>query len=195
MAEELIDPLEGLSKPWKNFFGKFEEIDSMKVSDWKDVHVLAYICRKYENRFHRRFSVAIKGAPSKSPDMYMTKRIAPMLGTTSKKIVKEYIDWVFEFKLKKQPFRKIGFFLTQGFGNEFITYRNKQKTQWDRSTEVPASYKSIAKELGITINTYGDLAFIQMSLNNNTDTTSPYYVLIGNLELLGLDLNRLKGLK
>lgn len=198
MAEELEnDFLSGLSKPWQKFFAKFKEIDEdgFKVSEWKDVHVLAYICKKYEERFQRKFAVTIKGAPSKSPDMYMVKRIGAMLSTTNKRTVVEYIDWVFDNKIKKQPFRKIGFFLTQGFGNEFIEYRNKKKNEWDRSTEVPEVYKTIAKELGITINTYSDLAFIQMAANRSQETDSPYYVLLGNLELIGLDLDRLKGLK
>jgi hypothetical protein len=60
---------------------------------------------------------------------------------------------------------------------------------------VPEVYKTIAKELGININTYGDLAFIQMSVERNKDKESPHYVLLGNLELIGLDLVKLKGLK
>jgi hypothetical protein len=196
MAEELEnDPQAGLSKPWKKFFDKFNEINSIKVSEWKDVHILAYICDKYNKKFNRKFSVTIKGAPSKSPDMYMIKRIGAMLNTTNKRVVKEYIDWAFENKLKKTPFRKVGFFLTQGFGNEFIEYRNKKKNEWDRSSEVPEVFKTIARELGITINTYGDLAFIKMAVDRNNDPTSNHYVLLGNLELIGLDLNRLKGLK
>ncbi len=197
MAEELINPMEGLSKPWQKFFAKFDEIkdDNLKVSDWSDVHILAYICQKYEERFRRKFAVTIKGAPSKSPDIYMVKRIGAMLTTTNKRTVKDYVDWVFEYKLKKQPFRKVGFFLTPGFGNEFIDYRNRKKNSWDRSTEVPEMFKSIAKELGISINTYGDLAFIQMAAERNNDKNSPHYILLGNLEIIGLDLEKLKGLK
>lgn len=196
MAENIeMDPLAGLSKPWQKFFKRFEEINEIKVSEWKEVHILGYICKKYEEKFHRKFIVTIKGAPTKSPDIYMVKRISAMLSTTNKRTVKEYIDWAFDHKIKKQPFRKIGFFLTQGFGNEFLEYREKKKNDWDRSTQVPAIYKTIAEELGININTYGDLAFIQMAANRNNDKTTPHNVLLGNLELIGLDLNKLKVLK
>jgi len=67
---EIVDPLDGLSKPWQKFFKKFEEIDTIKVSEWKDVHVLAYICQRYEQQYGRKFAVTIKGAPTKSPDQH-----------------------------------------------------------------------------------------------------------------------------
>ena len=189
------NPLDGLTKPWQKFFKKFEEIETIKVSDWKEIHVLAYICKKYEQKFQRKFAVTIKGAPSKSPDMYIVKRIIAMLNTTSYKNIRDYIDWVFENKIKKQPFHKVGFFLTPGFVNEYSASVYKKNNEWDRSTTVPDIYKNIAKELNINVNTYGDLAFMQMSIIRNNDTSSNYYTLLGNLELIGLDLEKLKGLK
>ena len=81
--------LDGLSKPWQKFFKKFDEIDGLKVSQWKQVHVLAYTCKRWEKLYGRRFAVAIKSAPSKSPDMYQVKRVIAMLGTTNMRVVKE----------------------------------------------------------------------------------------------------------
>jgi hypothetical protein len=62
-----------------------------------------------------------------------------------------------------------------------------------RSTPLPESYKDIAKDLGIEVNTYGDLAFIQLDVERKPeDTQNPRYILLGNLELLGLDLKAIK---
>lgn len=194
--DEINDPQDGLSKPWQKFFQKFDELDEMKVSKWKDVHVLAYICKRYEKQYGHKFAVTIKGAPTKSPDMYMVKKIRAMLGTTNMQTVKDYIDWVFENKIiaKRTRFKKIGFFVTSAFINDF-NFIKKKKAEITRSTEVPGVYKHIASELGIDISTYGDLAFIQIAIERKEDPRSPQFILIKNLELLGLDINKIKELK
>ena len=47
MSEE-INELAAFSKPWQKFFKKFEEIESLKVSEWKEVHILAHICKRFK---------------------------------------------------------------------------------------------------------------------------------------------------
>lgn len=191
------DPYAGLNAYWRKFFKKFEEIDdpNMKPSQWKEVHVLAYICKRYEQQYGRKFSVTIKGAPTRSPDMYVVKRIIASLNTTNMRTVKEYIDWVFDKKIipKKTHFRKVGYFLTEGFANEFFHEKMNKKSGFKRSSGLPAAYIKIAEDLGINISTYGDLAFLQMAVERKPDDTdNPRYVLLANLELLGLNLNALK---
>lgn len=191
------DPYAGLNTYWKKFFKKFEEIDNpeFKTSQWNEVHILAYICKRYEQYLGRKFAVTIKGAPSKSPDIYVIKRIIASLNTTNMLTIKDYIDWVFDKKVipKKSHFRTIGFFLTQGFVNEFFHEKNSKKNKFTRSTGLPASYIKIAEDLGIKISTYGDLAFIQMAVERKpNDTENQRYILLANLELLGLNLNSLK---
>lgn len=192
---DISDPMQLLTKPWQKFFQKFEEIETVSVSEWREYHVLGYICKKYEEKFNKKFNITIKNAPSKSPDIYLIKRIFASLNTVNTKVVKEYIDWVFENKTSKRPFNKLSYFLAQGFANEFYSARIAKANNWDRSSTLPESYKSMAKELDISVNTYGDLAFVNMAAERSQDKTSPYYVLIKNLELIGLDLNRLKTLK
>lgn len=196
-AVENTDPYAGLNAYWRKFFNKFDDIDdpTFKVSKWKEVHILAYICKRYEQLFNKKFAVTIKGAPGKSPDIYMVKTIIASLNTSNNNIVKEYIDWVYDTKIvpKKVKFRRIGFFVTSGFANEFLDTRANKRKKMSKSLELPGSYVEIAKDLGITVKTYGDLAFIKMSLDRNSDDkSSPYYVLISNLELLGLDMQQLK---
>jgi hypothetical protein len=174
-----------LSKPWQKFFAKFEEINSIKVSQWKEVHLLAYISKRFEDTFGRKFPVTIKGAPSKSTDVYQAKQIMAMLGTTNMKTVKDYIDWVYDNKVvpKNAKFRKIGYFLTSDFMNEFM-FAKEAKMKIKRSTELPADYKCIADNLGVHANTYGDLAFIKMAADQGSNQ---YKLLFANLEVAGFD--------
>lgn len=186
---------QALSKPWQKFLNQFEEIETLKPSEWKNVHILAYICKKFRQKFDREFAITIKGtAPSKSPDIFIVKSLYRMLNNPNMKVMKDYVDWIFEHKVSKTPFRKIGFFITSGFVNEFFEFRRKQVDDWTRSTVVPEVFKTVAASLGVTINTYGDLAFLQMSVARNTDTSSKEYILLGNLELMGLNLEKLKKL-
>jgi hypothetical protein len=194
MANIIENPQDGLSAAWKKFLNKFHEMDTLKVSEWKEVHILAYIDKRYEQLFKNKFSWSMKGAPSKSTEVYLIKRIFAALNTTNKNIVKDYIDWVYDYKIipKRTHFRKIGFFLTDGFANEFLHQKLKKKTI-TRSTPLPESYKAIAEELGVEVNTYGDLAFIQMYVEKNQeDKQNPKYLLFGNLELLGIDWKQIK---
>jgi hypothetical protein len=106
--------------------------------------------------------------------------------------IKEYVDWVFDNKIipKRSHFRKIGFFLTNDFINEFA-YAVKKNNKIVRSKELPPAYITIAQDLGIDVNTYGDLAFLQMAIEKNKEKDTPRYILLSNLELLGLDLKEL----
>ena len=191
---EIVDPKDGLNVYWKKFFKKFEEIDdeSLKVSKWKEVHMLAYICKRYEILFGRKFAIDMKGAPSKSSDIFVIKKLIASLNTTNMRSIKEYVDWVFDNKIipKRSHFRKIGFFLTNDFINEFA-YAVKKNNKITRSKELPPAYITIAQDLGIDVNTYGDLAFLQMAIEKNKEKDTPRYILLSNLELLGLDLKEL----
>lgn len=194
MAEIVDDPQAGLNTYWKKFLKKFEEIEdeSLKVSKWKEVHMLAYICKRYEFLFGHRFALDMKKSPGKSQDIYMIKRLVASLNTTNMRTIKEYVDWVFDNKIipQRTHFRKIGFFLTNNFINEF-SYASRMNKRITRSKELPAAYITIAKDLGVNVNTYGDLAFLQMAIDRNKEKDTPRYILLSNLELLGLDLKEL----
>lgn len=186
-----------LTKPWQKFFDKLNEFEDLKVSQWKDVHVLGYILKRYKDLHDKEYSITVKNAPSKCPDMVIVRRIFATLNTTNMKTIKDYIDWVYDTKVapKKMKFRTIGFFLTTGFANEFLNWRDSAKNSFSRASELPSDYLSIASSLGVHASTYGDLAFIQMAVEANDDKSSNNFVLLKNLEVLGLDLDKLKELK
>ena len=183
------------SKHWENFFEKFKEIDTLKTSQWKDVHIVAYICKLFNQKFGREFAITIKGtAPSKSPDLFMVKQMYLSLNTTNPKLVKAYIDWAFENKVSSAPFKKLGYFLTSGFVNEFNISLTSKKNNISRSTELPKEYKSVSEQLEIDISTFGELAFIYASIKKTNDTSSSYYLLLKNIEAMGFDLDKLESL-
>ena len=66
------------SKWWYNFFIKFDEIDSLKVSKWKHVHLLSYFTRRYEQTYNRRYAFSFRGSPSKCTEMVFIKKIFDM---------------------------------------------------------------------------------------------------------------------
>ena len=190
--------LKDLSKPWQNFFKKFDEINDIKVSQWKKVHVLAYICKRYEDHYNRKFSVAIKSAPTKSPDMHLVNRMIVMLETTNMRTVKEYIDWIYDYKIipKNKKIRTLAFFMTSGLGNEFYFFK-KENEKITRSTLLPPEYRSIADTLSVNVSTFGDLAFIVQAVKQspNSKSREPYKILLEHLKSLGFEESELEGMK
>ena len=56
-----------LPKNWQNFMAKFIEIETLKTSQWKEVHFLAYICKRFEQFFGRKFPLDMRYAPRAIP--------------------------------------------------------------------------------------------------------------------------------
>lgn len=179
-----------LSKPWQKFLIKLNSIDDVKVSDWKDVHLLGYICQRFTKIHSVNYALSYKGQPGKCPEMYLVKKMMAMLGTANSKIVKEYIDWVYDVKIvpKQIKFRSLGFFTTPSFGNEFLLIQ-QEKNKIHKSTNLPPEYKQVADTLQLPVVTYGDLAFVKMALDQspNSDSRAPYRTLFNTLKVLGFE--------
>lgn len=198
MAEHKVDDLNALlSKPWQKFLAKFKEIETIPNSEWKEIHLLSYFCKRYENCYGKKFALSFRGAPSKCTEIYMMKKLMVMLNTTNMRTIRSYIDWVFDFKIvpTHMKIRSIGFLTTPGFGNEFNLYREKQD-KIGKSTELPAEYKQVANTLNLPVFTYGDLAFIKMALDQspNSEARAPYKVLFHNLMAIGFEPSVLNNL-
>jgi hypothetical protein len=192
------EPYAGLNPYWKKFFLKFDEIDdpTLVVDNWTYAHVIGYIRKRYNEIFNAEFIITIKGTPSKSQDVYLIKNVIASLGSQNMRKVKAYIDWVFDCKVipKKVRFKKMSFFLSAGFFNEFAQFTYK-KDVITRSSLLPKAFIKLADDLGISVTTYGDLAFVLMASERNPDDKeNPKNKLMSNLVLFGLDLKELKGL-
>lgn len=186
------------TKWWQNFFKKFDEIEDKKVSQWKEVHQLSHFSQRYEDLYGRRYAFSLRGSPSKCTEIVFIKKIGAMLGTSNQRTIKEYIDWVFDEKIipKKRRIQKLSFFMTIGFGNEFLAYKEDQK-RVERSTELPPDYLSLIESMDICAATYGDLAFIRQSINQNPNDENKliYKKLLDKLYAIGLDNKILDTLK
>lgn len=182
-----------LTKPWQKFFARFDEIDTLKVSQWKDVHVLAYMCKRYREQYGTDYSVAIKGSPLKSPDIFFTKKMIAQIGTTNMKVVKEYIDWVWDKKVipKEMNLRSFGFFMTGGLVNEFKLSRKKSE-KIVRATVLPSEYRDILSSYDIEADTYGDLAFVKLFADKQGKDS--YLKAFKSLQIAGLDLGQLENI-
>jgi hypothetical protein len=185
-----------ISKHWINFFNKFKEIDTLKVSQWKEVHILSYICKRFKDTFGVDYSIEIKGAPGKSKNIFFIKNIYATLGTSDSRMVKDYIDWVYDGVIvpKKTRFRTINFFVNESFANDFKFYK-KQKKVITRTTEIPKEYKDLCNTFNVEINTYGDLSFLLLSVEKGMDKSGNNNLLLQNLQAIGLDFNDLKEIK
>lgn len=186
------------NKHWVKFFDKLQEIEdpSLKVNKWKDYHVLAYICRRFKEVYQREFAITVKGAPSKSPDMYMVRCIMGSLGTTNMKTIKSFIDWVFDEKIIPShiKIRKLSFFNSPGLINEFY-FTLEEKNKITRATPLPSEYVSMASSLGISINTYGELAFISSALKAHGEAgRESYSKLFMHLKSLGFEEHLLENI-
>jgi hypothetical protein len=176
-----------LSKPWQKFLLKLKDVDALETHLWKSCHHLGYIMKRYEKTFQQNFALSFKNSHTKCPEMIVVGRIFASLSTTNNETIKEYIDWVYENKIipKKIKFRTLGFFLTPGFANEFSSYW-KEKNKIQKSTPIPIHWKQVVDVLKVSAETYGDLAFIKLALNQD-QSREPYCKLFKSLQAMGFD--------
>lgn len=190
--------LQLLTKAWQKFFKRFAEVETLPVSEWKHVHLLAHFADRFAQHYKKKFAFSVKGAPSKSTEVYMIKRISGMLGTTNPRLVKTYIDWIFDNKIigTSKKIRSLGFLANTKFCNEFHlawTEMNKIK----RTTQLPENYRNIAKELSIPVRTFGDLEFAKQIVDSDPEDeeTQIYHTLFHELYKVGFEFDMLKELK
>jgi hypothetical protein len=183
-----------LSKPWQKFFLKFKDIEVLRTSQWKEVHMLAYIVKRFEEAYNRNFCYSFQGPPSKCTEIVLVKRIYWMLNTSNPRTIKEYIDWVYDFKLipKNIKIRKLSFFLQNGLANEFFAYRAEMQ-KISKATELPPDYQLIVSNLGLPVRTYGDLAFAKQALSySGPSALGQYKQLFDQLHAIGFEDDVLK---
>src|SRR6266404_6885184 len=191
---EYMESKEFLTKPWVKFFNRFKEIDDPifknKIHLWKDVHILAYICKRFKELYGKEFSITQKGAPSKCVDLFFIRKMIATLNTQDMVVVKEYVDWMYNKKIipENKKIRTFAYFMTAGFCNEFHFERSENEII-KRSSDLPENYKDIAKSLNISVSTYGDLAFIKMAADRTNDLNNPNVQYLKNLENVGFKLS------
>lgn len=183
------------SKWWVKFFKKFAEIDTLPVSDWKHVHFLAYFSKRFEDHFQKRFSFTIKGRPSSCTEIYQIKQVMAVLGTDKPSVMKAYIDWIFDKKIipLDKKIRSVGFMQNPQYCNEFNLYW-KDKNKVTRSTSLPEDYIDVIKDLDLSIENYGDLAFAKQAIDINPNGREVYLKMFDKLYSVGFEFKELEGI-
>lgn len=175
---------------WERFFGKFKEIDTLQVSEWKVVHLLGYFCSLYEKQYGVSYTFKFNSsAPTKSYEVFRLHSLMHMI-SSDPVIIKDYFDWFFETKIipRNRKITSLALIVETNSANEYKFKRlamDKNQTI-GRTTLLPPQYASIASLLNIDCKTYGDLAFI-LKLSKSDDDRQ-YLQLLSQLELAGLDL-------
>jgi hypothetical protein len=150
---------------YKKFFAKFNEIDTLDVKDWKVAHLLGYFCKKYKEAYDVEYSWKFNNpSPTKCFEVWQANTLAAKL-SANPKILRDYIDWVFEKHVVKAKRRLTSIsFMTHD--NVVIDYKmnvllaNKKDLHIDRSTALPKDYQAVFGQAGTVIHTYGELAFV-----------------------------------
>lgn len=195
MKKRIMENLDQLiSSQYQSFFKKLEEVNNIAVKDWKVTELLGYFCQKYQEYYHFKFTFSFNGVPSKCYEMVQMKKLANML-SSDPEILKHYIDWIFEKKVKerKRKISSLGYLTNVGLVNEY-KFAYLLKPQITRSSILSPRYLNIIKESGIEITTYGELAFVR----NIARTKSPedkHYKLCMRLKENGFDFKILDGMK
>ena len=172
---------------WRKFAERLDNFEQVPLEDWKHEEILGYLLKRYRDHFKINFSLSYSGAPGKCGEMYCVNRMLNAIGTEKGWISKQYIDYVYDKIIIPQKVQvdSLGFFFTKKLCDQFRANFAKSQ-EITRSTELPPEYKGIADKLGVSVATYGDLAFARMALNDtNRDDLKEYSQLFVELEALG----------
>src|ERR1700678_199091 len=173
------DKIEELStvpnEKYAKFFAQFAEIASLEIAQWKVLHLIAYFCQLYKERYQLDYQFKFNTpTPPKCFEVFQMKRLGSIL-STDPKIIHEYIDWIFAKKVPelKRRFTSISFLTRENFVNEFkwkvLTF-NQNELHLDRTTPLPEKYKEALLPIAdhfSTMNTYGDLSFLVQYLSGS----------------------------
>lgn len=178
---------------YKKFFEKFSEIDSLDVAQWKPVHILAYFCKKYKDQYATNYQFKFNSpSPTKCFEVFQVKKLAAGL-TANPALLKEYIDWIYLNKVVKAKRRltSISFMTNDGVMHEYkmnVLLSGKKNLNVDRSTPLPDKYKQAFAAIKLSINTYGDLAFVSQMDPMPDDIKGA----VAQIQELGFDMDILK---
>jgi len=176
------------NEKYKKFFDKFQEISLLEIEKWGPAHLLGYFCKKYFDTYQVKYQFKFNSpSPNKCFEVFQIKKLASML-TANPKLLKEYIDWIYENKVIKAKRRltSISFMTNEGVVNEYkmnVLLAGKKNLNVDRSTPLPEKFKVIFQSAGVTINNYGELAF----LSQMSDMPSPLLLAFEKAEQEGFD--------
>lgn len=151
---------------YKKFFDKFSEIDTVEVTNWKPVHLIAHFCKKYKEAYNTDYKFKFNSpAPSKCFEVFQMKKLAMQL-SSQPTVLKEYIDWMYQTRVvqAKRKLTSISFLTVEDIVNDYkinILLAGKRSSfNIDRATNLPDNYKQVLHNFNMPALTYGDLSFV-----------------------------------
>jgi len=182
--------------PWQKFQKKLKAFNDTPINEWNEVNILGYLLSKYEKQYQIDFGLSYSGPPSKCSEIYCVKRMMTTIGTEKGSICKDYIDWVFETHItpKGKEIVSLAYFFNKGIIAQYRTiFKDRQKVT--KTTALPNEYAAEANSLGLSINTYGDLAFAKMAVDQSPDDYPEYSSLFIRLSAAGFNESVLRTLE
>ena len=187
---------------YQKLFEQFKEIDTLPVNQWKQPHILGYICRKFKEIFGVEYVFKFNTPlPSKSFELWQGKALSGKLSSRPE-ILKAYIDWAYAEKAKtvKRKPTSISFLTQDEYTNQYKwkVLGSDQPTQpviakLSRSTPLPPEYLQVCQEhQWPAIKTYGDLSFLYSSVGSNEEIENLRLTTFAALSEKGLDITILE---
>lgn len=152
---------------YQKFFNRFAEIETLPVPEWKSIHILAFICKRYEQHYGMKYSFKFDSPiPSKSYEIYQVTKLANQI-SSQPQILKDYIDWFFTTKIieKKKRITSLGLLTHTDIVNEFKFKFLFSKKEISRADKLPSNIANACTRHGFEIKTYAELAFIKKMPN------------------------------
>lgn len=180
------------NEKYAKFFEKFNDIATLDPNEWKIVHVLGYFCKKYKDLYKIDYTWKFNTqTPSKSFEVWQVNLLGIKLSSNTS-IMKDYIDWLFINKVSKlkRRFTSISFLTKDENVNSYkaTLLATKNKTNINRVTILPTSYKNVFLNINKNIETYGDLAFLFAEKDSNIEVKRAFE----QISMLGFSENILK---
>jgi len=149
------------NEKYQKFFDTFKELNDIDVQNWKVSHIIGYFCNKYYNVYNKNYKFKFNNqSPSKCFEVFQIKKLSGFL-SSKPEILKSYIDWIFNEKIIKNKKRitSISFLNFDSYIYEYKSLYLNSNLSIDRTSNLPDNYKNIFNKFGLSINTYGELAF------------------------------------
>ena len=190
-----VTTLIGLSRPWQKFFAKLPEVDVLPPEQWKEFHLLSYFLKRFYQKYSFACALSFKGSPLNCMEIGILRKLTAMLNASNGSAVKDYIDWVYDNKIdQKFVIQKVSFLLLTGLQNQFLGQK-KKKQEITRSTPLPEVYANLATNIGIPIETYGDLLLMIQMINSGEELDESFKDFYKQLEAYCFNFDSLKEIK
>lgn len=153
------------NEKYEKFFAKFDEIDTLAVSQWKVAHLLGYFCQKWKTTYGADYHWKYNHQnPNKCFEVWQMNTLVSKL-SANPQILKDYIDWVFANVVpKRKNLRSISFMTNDEIVIPYkmnVLLSDKKDLHIDRSTPLPDKFMEILQKHSLLgVRTYGEMAFL-----------------------------------